>query len=77
TGCGEGFITPVLVTNKGPVSCVDTFVPDEITKLSKTLVAPILVTEKWPVIFSLSLKLSVMLTQPCIEMRKPGRKRVS
>ncbi|WP_230459936.1 hypothetical protein, partial [Sansalvadorimonas verongulae] len=47
-GCGERFVTPVLVTGKRPVSCMDTFVGDEMTGCGENSVASVKVTGEEP-----------------------------
>ncbi|WP_230459969.1 hypothetical protein, partial [Sansalvadorimonas verongulae] len=44
TGLVERLVTPVLVTDKRLLSCVDTFVFGEITGCGKRFVAPVLIT---------------------------------
>ncbi|WP_230459873.1 hypothetical protein, partial [Sansalvadorimonas verongulae] len=39
-------MAPVLITDKGPLSCVGALVPDEMTGLGERAVAPVLVTYK-------------------------------
>ncbi|WP_230459956.1 hypothetical protein, partial [Sansalvadorimonas verongulae] len=46
TGCGESLITPVLVTGKGPVFCVDAFVLGEITGCGESPITSVLITDK-------------------------------